>query len=120
MSRKPRHSKKLAALKAEIWAELKRGEDIVETELHTHEEPGKYYGLCVNDQTVYVNPQPSIVESVLHELLHRAHPKMSEETVTLTAVKILTRMTNAEVRKWAKQYKAVARKRRTPLKVDSI
>lgn len=107
----------LDALKAEVWAELRRGENIVETELHSHER-NKYYGLCVNDRNIYVNPYPSIVETVVHETLHRQHPRWSEARVNTTAIRILNRMSNREVQRWVKQYKSVARKRRTPLDVE--
>ena len=115
----------LADLKAEVWSELKRGESIIESELH-ESGPGrcqwKYYGLCVDDQKgnrVYVNPQPSIIETVVHELIHRNHPRMSERTVNRKAMSILRQMSHAEIRRWVKRYKAVAVRRRKPTHVDA-
>lgn len=114
MSRRPRPT--LASLKAEVWAELRRGEDIIEATLETATTP--IYGLC-EGRTVYINPTPSIVDSVLHELLHRCHPRMSERRVAQLATCIMVRMSRGELRKWAKQYKAVAKKRRKPFDVDA-
>jgi hypothetical protein len=113
--RKPRPT--LDSLKADVWAELKRGDDIIEAELQA--KGGQFYGLCVNSKKVYINPTPSIIDTVLHELIHRTHPKMSERAVANKAYAIMRRMGAAEMRQWVRQYKAVARKRRTPLNVDA-
>jgi hypothetical protein len=86
----------------------------------TSQSHEKFYGLCVNDDVVYINPQPSIVETVVHELIHRRHPRMTEKSVTAMALTIIHRMSPAEVRKWSRQYKSVAKRRRKPLDVDAV
>ncbi len=119
MKRKPT----LASLKAEAWKELKRGEDINETELIADGNGKghlKWYGLCLNDKHVHVNTTVMTVEVALHEILHRLHPRMSEQNVNNRTIRIMRRMSNADVRRWARTYKAVVKRRRTPLDVDAV
>ena len=114
----PRKRPTLSDLKAEAWAELKRGRDIYEAEVLTSQHRAKIRGLCVDDHAVYVNPSPDIVEVVLHEILHRLHPRMAEETVAATALRIMVSMSDAEIRQWIKQYRAVARKKKDPVHLE--
>jgi hypothetical protein len=113
----PRKRPTLASLKAEAWAELKHGEDIYEADIR--DKAGPVYGLCDGDDTVIVNPAPSIVDSLVHEILHRLHPRMSEKKVTEVATRISRSMTGAEQARWVKQYKAVVRRRRAPIRLDA-
>jgi hypothetical protein len=107
----------LASLKAEVWAELKRGEDIYEADIRAKEGP--VYGVCLGDVTVVINPAPSIVDSVIHEILHRIHPRMTEKNVCALATKIVRNMSGAEQARWMKKYKAVVRRRRIPVRLDA-
>jgi hypothetical protein len=113
----PRKRPTLASLKAEVWAELKRGEAIYEADIRAKEGP--VYGLCEGDDTVIVNPVPSIVDSTVHEILHRIHPRMSEQTVTDIATRISRGMTGAEQARWVRKYRAVVRRRRVPIRLAS-
>lgn len=113
MSKRPT----MASLKAEVWAELKRGEDIYEADIRAKEGP--VYGVCQEDVTVVINPVPSIVDSVVHEILHRIHPRMSEKNVCNLATKISRNMSGAEQARWVKKYRAVVRRRRVPVRLDA-
>ena len=108
----------LASLKAEVWAELKRGQNIYEAEVLTIRARNKIRGLCVDDEAVYVNPKPDVVEVLLHELLHRTHPRMAEETVSEKALRIMVGMTDEEIRRWVQQYRAVVRKKTAPVHLE--
>lgn len=96
----------------EVWEELQKG-SITEADLR---DPTCHLdGLCdYNTQRVYVNPQPSVVETLLHELIHRRHRRWSERRVDFEAKRLLSMMTHAEVAKWYRKYQAVARKRKSP------
>lgn len=114
----PRKRPTLASLKAEAWAELKRGQDIYEAEVLTVRHRQKIRGLCVDDNAVYVNPNPDVVEVLLHELIHRTHPRMTEEQVATKALRIMVAMTDTEIRQWMKQYRSVARKKKAPIHLE--
>ena len=60
------------ALRAELREELSRGR-IVETSLR--EDGFILDGLCDHgNQTVYIDPAPAVVETLIHELMHRRWP----------------------------------------------
>jgi hypothetical protein len=67
---------------------------------------------------VHVNPRPMIVEALLHELIHRRHPKWSEKTVDREAKALLSKMTEDQVATFYRRYQLLARKRRAPKSVD--
>lgn len=113
----------LSTLRAEVWAELRQGHDIIEAELVADGNGRghlKWYGLCLNDKHVHVNTTVMTVEVAIHELMHRLHPRMSEQNVNNRTIRIMRRMSNADVRRWARTYKAVVKRRRTPLDVDAV
>lgn len=101
-------------LKAALWEELKRG-GIHEADLRDD----KYHldGLC-DGRKVYVNPAPSIVESLLHELLHRRHPTWGERRVLAESRRVLAKMTEREVRKWYRAFQNNAVRRKTPMRLE--
>lgn len=114
----PRKRPTLSDLKAEAWSELRQGRDIYEAEVLTTQYRQKVRGLCVDDNAVYVNPNPDVVEVLLHELIHRTHPRMSEEQVATKALRIMVAMSDAEIRQWMKRYRAVARKKKAPVHLE--
>lgn len=67
---------------------------------------------------VYVNPKPAVVETLLHELIHRRHKRWSEARVDREAKRLLCQMTHADVARWYRKYQAVARKRQRPMKIE--
>ena len=94
----------------DLLDEFQRGE-IAEADLRG--SPDHLHGLCDwNTGRVYVNPRPGIVEILLHELIHRRHPRWGEKRVSADAKRLLEKMSDAEVSQWYRKYKAAARKRK--------
>lgn len=107
----------IATLRVEIREELNKGR-IVETSLR--EDGYVLDGLCDHgNQTVYIDPAPSIVETLIHELIHRRWPSWSETRVRIESQRLLGDMTPDEVRKWYRDYLKLRKIRRTPIKNDS-
>ena len=97
-------------LKADVWAELRKGNGIVTAYLSM---PGYHLdGLCEGTK-VYVNPVPSQVETIIHELIHRVRPRWGERRVRSTAQQLLSRMDDREVKRWHRQFQKVTRQQRT-------
>lgn len=103
-----------ALLKVALWAELKNGNvheaDVRDKRFHLD-------GLCEGGK-VYVNPAPSIVETLIHELCHRRYPKWSEKRVLIESRRVLSKMSETEVRKWYREFSRVAKKRSRPVRVE--
>lgn len=106
----------MKATLADLWDELGNGR-IVESDLRDplqHLDGFMDYGT----KRVHVNPRPAVVEVLLHELLHRRFPSMSERRVDSEAKRLLCSMSSADVAKWYRQYSIVARRRTRPMHVD--
>ena len=52
---------------------------------------------CVEGAAVHVNPAPSTVDTLIHEIVHRLHPRWTEAYVRRRAWALVTRMTTEEV-----------------------
>ena len=98
----------------ELWNELHKGK-VVECSLR--DSAALYYGM-VQDGTVYVDPRPAILDTVVHELLHRRYPTMSEREVRSKTARLVFRMDEATKRKWWRAYSRVKRKGR-PVDMDA-
>jgi hypothetical protein len=100
----------------EVRDEFARG-NITETELR--HETQILDGLCeYNSQRVFVNPMTAIVETLVHELIHRRWPRWGERRVHAEARRLVCRMTDAERAKWYRDYQAQKRPRKTPKRVE--
>lgn len=97
-----------------IAAELKRGGI---TEAHIIAVGEHVDGLCEQDRIV-INPAPSVVDTLIHELLHRRYPRWGEKRVSQTANRLVRQMDAATVRKWYARYQRAARKVRRPIQAD--
>ena len=101
----------------EVWAELQKG---AITEAALHDPLMHVDGLCdYGSQRVYVNPKPSLVETLLHELIHRRWPRWGEKRVDTEAKRLLCEMSNAEVAKWYRAFQRTARKRKSPRVIEA-
>lgn len=107
----PEHAAFLLDILAE---EFKRGGI---TEAHIVANGAHVHGLCEGQQIV-VNPAPAIVDTLLHELLHRRFPRWGEKRVARTAERLVYYMDSADVRKWHRKYKRAARKASRPIEAD--
>lgn len=97
----------------DLWDELGRGR-IYECSLR---DPVWHLDGLQCDGAVYIDPRTSILETLIHELLHRRHPRMRETAVTREARRLLGKMDEQTKRKWWTAYKRV-KKPRKPVDVD--
>jgi hypothetical protein len=105
-----------AALLKELRHELRKG--------GIHEAPLKAKGwhldgLCDHGKgAVYIDPAPNVVETVLHEVLHRRYPRWGEKRVDRTARKLLRSMNSRQVRWWYRQFQQIKTTLTTPVSAD--
>jgi hypothetical protein len=90
----------------DLWDELQRGK-IYESSLRS--DKWVMDGLQTGD-SVYIDPRPAILETLVHELLHRRKPRLSERAVTNMARKFIGGMDEATKAKWWKAYQRIKRK----------
>lgn len=76
-------------------------------------------GLCDLDKgAVYVDPAPAVVETLLHEVLHRTFPRWGERRVDTTARRLLRSMNSRQVRWWYRQFQRSKTTLTTPVSAD--
>lgn len=68
-------------------------------------------------EAIYIDPRPAILETLVHELLHRRKPQWSERRVTREARLLLSKMSDGDMARWWRRYAAVKRKGR-PVDVE--
>lgn len=68
-------------------------------------------GLQLGD-CVYIDPRSAILETLIHELIHRRHPRLGERTVTRAARKLLASMDEPTKIAWWRRYNRLKRKGR--------
>lgn len=70
-------------------------------------------GLCDPDtQTITINPQVSIIDSLIHELLHRRYPSWTERRVRQETQRMMGQLSTQAVQTWFRRYKRAVKKRR--------
>lgn len=89
----------------DVWDELQRGR-IYEVSLRS--EKWQLDGLQVGEH-VYIDPRPAILESVIHELLHRRKPRWRERRVALEARRLVASMDEATKQRWWRAYRRIKR-----------
>lgn len=62
------------------------------------------HGYTYADGSITVNPVPSTVDTVIHELLHSQFPKYSEQTVRRLTSRLMHEMTDAELQAFYAAY----------------
>lgn len=97
----------------DLWDELHRV-PVYECSLR---DPKWHLDGLQSDGAVFIDPRTSILETLIHELLHSRHPRMREGAVTREARRLLGGMDETAKNKWWKQYNVTKRKRR-PVDVD--
>jgi hypothetical protein len=70
-----------------------------------------------NNQYITINPQVPIVAALLHELIHRRYPKLSERAVKRMEKRAMRLLSPKDIAKWYRRYRRTAVKRRP---VDAI
>jgi hypothetical protein len=73
-------------------------------------------GLC-EGENIYIDPRYAVLESLVHELLHRLRPRMSERAVTSKARQLTSSMDEATKIRWWRAYRKI-RKSGRPVQVD--
>jgi len=68
-------------------------------------------GLCDNG-AITVDPQVSIVSTLLHELIHRRYPLWSEAKVRREEKRALGHLSQHDLRVWYRRYRRAVKKRR--------
>jgi hypothetical protein len=68
-------------------------------------------------ENIYIDPRPAILETLLHELIHRRKPRWGERRVTITARNLAVKMDEPTKAAWWRKYQRVKRKSR-PIHVE--
>ena len=93
------------------------------TELELELQRGRCYEASLRSETlvvqglqegedIFVDPRPAIVEVVLHELIHRRYPRLTEQTVERLAKRLVGHLDEIGKWKWYKNYTRVKKKRK--------
>ena len=98
-----------------VWAELGSGRI---TEAYLPSEKHHYVEGLIEGQHITVNPAPSVVDSAIHEILHRLHPTWSENYVRRTTTLIMRRMTDAEIHAFYQEFQKRKRTRKRPKRIS--
>jgi hypothetical protein len=108
---------KVAALLVAIEGEFEKGQifeaPIVGSKDHIE-------GLCNWESgDVTVNPSVSVVDTLVHELLHRRFPRWSEERVRVETWRVMKQLSPDDVQHWYRKYKRSAKRRRGPVRLKN-
>lgn len=66
---------------------------------------------------IYIDPRSAVLETVIHELIHRRKPRWGERRVEREARRLMASMDEATKAKWWRQYNRTKRKGR-PVDVE--
>ena len=100
--------KRYTDLEAELSREFTRG-GISEATIAANGE--HVHGLC-EGQSIVINPAPAVVDTLVHELLHRRYPRWGEKRVWKTAERLVYYMDAKDIRRWFRRYQRVKQTRR--------
>lgn len=98
----------------ELSAELERGR-IWECSLRSTD--WQLHGLQ-DREYIYVDPRPVVIEVLIHELIHRRYPSLSERRVLAESKRLVAHMDESTKAAWWRKYNRVKRKGR-PVDVDA-
>jgi hypothetical protein len=68
-------------------------------------------------EKVYIDPRPAIIETLLHELIHRMRRTWGERRVTKEARRLLSTMADADLALFWSRYQRI-KKRSRPVEID--
>jgi len=97
----------------DLWHDLQRGQ-VYECNLRS--EVWQMDGLQEGDR-IYLDPRPAIIETLLHELLHRVKPRWSEKRVEKRARILMLQMDETAKRQWWLAYRRIKKLCR-PIEVE--
>ena len=103
------------ALLGTVWAELGSGR-ITEAFIAHRDSfvDGHYNG----HGHITVNPVHQTIDTLIHEILHRAFPAWSETYVRRTTTYLRKRMSDEELQAMYAEYTKRAKKRKRPIKLE--
>ena len=81
------------------------GETKVSEKYISKEGKRDIYGYLMTDGSIVVNPVPHIVDTLLHELLHKMHSDYSEQAVRSLVGKLMKQATDADLQAIYDMYK---------------
>lgn len=90
----------------DVWNELQRGR-VYQCSLR---DPQWHLDGYRRGESVYVDPRPAIVLTLLHELLHRLRPTWGERRVDTESKRLISRMSGADMARWWAAYNRIKRK----------
>lgn len=106
---------KFDAMMVELRAEFANGK-VFQAEIQSDGElvEGLYEP---SSGAVYIDPVPNVVDTLIHELLHRRYPRWGERRVSVTAHQLVSAMSDEERRLWYRAYQRIAKKVKRPVRV---
>ena len=105
-------------LLGELKEELERGRVFEATLKDDHQH---LYGLCdYGTQAIVIDPAVAVVDTLLHELLHRRYPSWAERRVEKETSRLLSALRTQDVQTWYRRYKRAVRKRRPVDALDYV
>jgi hypothetical protein len=93
-----------------VWAELGSG-NIWEGFIAS--DRTKYVEGFIEGNQITVNPAPNVVDSLIHEIVHRMHPEWGETYVRRETTLMMRSMTDTEIQAFYEEFQRRRRKRRT-------
>lgn len=97
-------------LVAELSEEFGKGK-IFEARLNSLRKREHLYGIVDPDRReIVIDPRRAIVETLIHELLHRRFPKWSERKVRQAEKRIMAEMALEDMWAWYRRYRRTAKK----------
>lgn len=92
---------------------------VVEARLQGDTRDEQLHGLCdYGRHTVYIDPVPSIVSTLIHELVHARWPSWSERRVERESTRVFIAMDAAAIDRWFRAYEKARRKAKRPVAVN--
>jgi hypothetical protein len=91
-----------------VLAELGAGR--ISEDFITSQTPGAVIHGLIEGQHISINPMHSVVDTVLHECLHRARPEMSELAVRRRTAKFMRCLTDVEIQSIYDIYQRASKK----------
>lgn len=68
-------------------------------------------GLTDGD-SIWIDPRPGILDTLVHELIHRRKPRWGETSVRRHTAKLIASMDEATMKRWWRAYRRTVKKRR--------
>jgi hypothetical protein len=97
----------------QLWAEMQKGRIYECPLLHKVEQvEGVQEG-----KKIYIDPRLAVLDTLVHELLHRLKPKWGERRVWKETSTVMCRFSEADKRRWWRAYRKI-KKVSCPVEVE--